>query len=222
MARQTSLWISDPIWSTGAMSSCHRSRPERRTLSLFCSDWGLKNLNTTWRGQTINSKNSKNNKLKTQRNWLSHSVQNCPQLQLKLTWNTTKMQRMMQVSPLTIAFSIMSQMLLKWRASMGCCLPSRAPRGRLLLLAASRLSWWIHIAPTWWSSWLITSPVATVSSVKGQVLKMFKMLTSFKEHLVVSVHSFSLPLGSLMTWLTPSLWHTWWKAWFPGLHHWSM
>lgn len=56
------------------------------------------------------------------------------------TWNTTKMQRMMQVSPLTMAFSMMSQMLLKCRASMGCCLPSRAPSGRLLLLAASRLS----------------------------------------------------------------------------------
>lgn len=47
MARHTSLWISAPIWSTGAISSCHRSRPERRTLSLFCSDWGLKNLKTT-------------------------------------------------------------------------------------------------------------------------------------------------------------------------------
>lgn len=173
MARHTSLWISDPIWSTGAMSSCHSSRPERRTLSLFCSDWGLKNLNTTWRGPTKKKKKPS----KKHRKWPSHFEQNCAQLHLKLTWNTTKMQRMMQVSPLTMAFSIMSQMLLKWRASMGCCLPSRAPRGRLLLLAASRLSWWIHIAPTWWSSWLITSPVATVSSVKGQVLQMFKCLT---------------------------------------------
>lgn len=51
MARHTSLWISDPIWSTGAMSSCHSSRPERRMISLFCSDWGMKNLNTTWREQ---------------------------------------------------------------------------------------------------------------------------------------------------------------------------
>lgn len=87
----------------------------------------------------------------------------------------------------------MSQMLLKWRASMGCCLPSRAPRGRLLLLAASRLSWWMHIAPTWWSSWLITSPVATVSSVKGQVLQMFKFLTwpHAKKHLAVSLQFLS-------------------------------
>lgn len=167
MARHTSLWISAPIWSTGAMSSCHRRRPDRRTLSLFCSDWGLKNLNTTWRKHTT-PKNKLTNSKKTKKS--------CHQLHLKLTWNTTKIQRMMQVSPLTMAFSIMSQMLLKWRASMGCCFPSRAPRGRLLLLAASRLSWWIHIAPTWWSSWLITSPVATVSSVKEQVKQM---ITSF-------------------------------------------
>lgn len=51
MARHTSLWISVPIWSTGAMRSCHRSRPDRRTLSLFCSDWGLKNRNTTWKAK---------------------------------------------------------------------------------------------------------------------------------------------------------------------------
>lgn len=218
MARHTSLWISDPIWFTGAMSSCHSSRPERRTLSLFCSDWGLKNLNTTWRGPTKKKTPQKHRK------WLSHFEQNRAQLHLKLTWNTTKMQRMMQVSPLTMAFSIMSQMLLKWRASMGCCLPSSAPRGRLLLLAASRLSWWIHIAPTWWRSWLITSPVATVSSVKGQVLQMFRCLPwpQTKSSWWFQRIFLILPLGSLMTWLTPSLWHTWWKAWFPGLHHWSM
>ena len=68
---------------------------------------------------------------------------------------------------MTMAFSMMSQMLLEWRASMGCCLPSRVPRGRLQLLAASRLSWWMHMAPTWWSSWLITSPVPTVSSAES-------------------------------------------------------
>lgn len=33
------------------MSSCHNKRPARRTLSLFCSDCGLENLNTTLRGQ---------------------------------------------------------------------------------------------------------------------------------------------------------------------------
>lgn len=48
MARHTSLWISGPMWSTGAMRSCHSRRPDLRTLSLFCSDWGLKNLKTTW------------------------------------------------------------------------------------------------------------------------------------------------------------------------------
>lgn len=106
----------------------------------------------------------------------------------------------MQVSPLTMAFSIMSQMLLKWRASIGCCLPSRAPRGRLLLLAASRLSWWMHIAPTWWSSWLITSPVATVSSVKGQVLKIFKFLTWQNKSGGFSV-------------IFIYLWVLWWHGW---------
>lgn len=143
---------------------------------------------------------------------------------LNLTWNTTKMQRMMQESPLTIAFSIMSQMLLKWRASMGCCFPSSAPRGRLLLLAASRLSWWIHMAPTWWSSWLITSPVATVSSEKGEYLQVqISDISLLKWRVSGGLSGFlNLPLGSLITWLTPSLWHTWWKAWFPGLHHWSM
>lgn len=196
MARHTSLWISAPIWSTGAMSSCHRSRPERRTLSLFCSDWGLKNLNTTWTGPTKKRRNSKHRKK------LSHCLQYCPQLQLWLTWNTTKMQRMMHVSPLTMAFSIMSQMLLKWRASMGCCLPSKAPRGKLLLLAASRLSWWIHIAPTWWSSWLITSPVATVSSVKRKVWQIFKCLTLIWR-----------ASGGFSAIFLIYLWVLWWHGW---------
>lgn len=35
IAKHTSLRISDPIWSTGAISSCHNNRPARRTLSLF-------------------------------------------------------------------------------------------------------------------------------------------------------------------------------------------
>lgn len=78
------------------------------------------------------------------------------------TWKTTRMQRIMQVSPFTIAFSIMSQMLLRWWASMGCCLPKKLVMGRLLL-AASRLSWWIHMAPTWCSNWLITSFVVVAS-----------------------------------------------------------
>lgn len=75
MARHTSLWISDPIWSTGAMSSCHSSRPERRTLSLFCSDWGLKNLNTTWRGPT---KKKKKTLKKTQKVAESFWAKPCP------------------------------------------------------------------------------------------------------------------------------------------------
>lgn len=55
IAKHTSLWISDPIWSTGAISSCHNNRPARRTLSLFWSDCGLENLNTTLRGQNKTS-----------------------------------------------------------------------------------------------------------------------------------------------------------------------
>lgn len=78
------------------------------------------------------------------------------------TWKTTRMQRMMQVSPLTMAFSIMSQMLLRWWASMGCCLPKKLLMGRLLL-AARRLSWWMHMAPTWCSNWLMTSFVVVAS-----------------------------------------------------------
>lgn len=221
MARHTSLWMSGPMWSTGAMRSCHNSRPALRTLSLFCSDWGLKNLNTTCGRQQ-----QKRNKLRAHvlcRFEHSFYFLGC----MKLTWNTTNMQRIMQESPLTMAFSMMSQMLLKWCASIGCCFPSSAPRGRLLLLAANRLSWWIHMAPTWWSSWLITSPVATVSSEKKKsTIDMIKLLTcvsdNMKTYLVTEADFLNLPLGSLITWLTPSLWHTWWKAWFPGLHHWSM
>lgn len=142
-------------------------------------------------------------------------------LKIKQTWNTTKMQRIMQVSPLTMALSIMSQMLLKWRVSIGCCLPSRAPRGKLLQLAASKLSWWIHIAPMWWSSWLITSAVATISSIKS-TFYLWSYFSLCTRNIFGFRAGWCLPLGSLITWLTPSLWHTWWKAWFPGLHHWSM
>ena len=79
------------------------------------------------------------------------------------TWKTTRMQRIIQVSPLTMAFSIMSQILLRWCASMGCCLPKTLVIGRLGLVAR-RLSWCMHIAPTWCNNWFITSFVVIASS----------------------------------------------------------
>lgn len=73
------------------------------------------------------------------------------------------MQRIIQVSPLTMAFSIMSQILLRWCASIGCCLPKTLVIGRLGLVAR-RLSWCMHIAPTWCNNWFITSFVVIASS----------------------------------------------------------
>lgn len=81
------------------------------------------------------------------------------------TWKTTRIQRIIQVSPLTMAFSIMSQILLRWWASIGCCLPKTLVIGRLGLVAR-RLSWCMHIAPTWCSNWFITSFVVIASSRK--------------------------------------------------------
>lgn len=119
----------------------------------------------------------------------------------------------MQVSPVTMAFSIMSQMLLKWQASMGCCFPSSASSGRLLLLTASRLSWWIHIAPTWWSSWLITSPVATVSSVEEQSFQVVSCLAILKKGKTCGISTFGYfddmantePMAHMMKGLVPRI-----------------
>lgn len=74
----------------------------------------------------------------------------------------------MQVSPFTIAFSMMSQILLRWCASIGCCLPKKFVIGRLLL-AASRFSWCMHMAPTWCSNWLITSFVVIASPERKKI-----------------------------------------------------
>lgn len=97
--------------------------------------------------------------------WVSFSLLSyfCPNS--AFTWKTTRIQRMIQVSPLTMAFSIMSQILLRWCASIGCCLPKTLVIGRLGLVAR-RLSWCMHIAPTWCSNWFITSFVVIASSKK--------------------------------------------------------
>lgn len=97
-------------------------------------------------------------------------------LKCPCTWKTTRMQRIIHVSPFTIAFSIMSQILLRWCASIGCCLPKKFVMGRLLL-AASRLSWWIHMAPTWCSNWLITSFVVVASPRRRKAVQMLSTNT---------------------------------------------
>lgn len=84
------------------------------------------------------------------------------------TWNTTRMQRMIHLSPFTMAFSMISHMLFRWWDSIGCCFPRKVVIGELLLFA-KRLSWWMHMAPTWWSSWFITSFVVTASPAKNIV-----------------------------------------------------